>query len=174
MAVEVRPSDVDETPRPGETPEALVARLAAEKCAAARIGPGEVVIAADTEVALHAESLGKPADGDDARRMLGQLSGTTHRVVTGVHVRTADAEAHAVETTTVVFRPLRATEIDAYVACGEPMGKAGAYAIQGVGGMFVTAIDGSDTNVVGLPLATVVALLAQVGVTVIPTAPKSL
>ena len=164
----VRVADIDETPRPGEAPEAVVARLARTKAHAVERGPADLVIAADTEVVLDEAVLGKP-DGDaGAAVMLRSLSGRSHRVITAVHVLHGDAEAAAVEATLVHVRPITDAEIDAYVATGEPFGKAGAYAIQGAGAMFVDRIEGSDTNVVGLPLATVVRLAAEVGVTLLP------
>ncbi len=165
----VSPADVDETPGPGEAPEATVARLAAAKARAVDAPGDALVIAADTEVVLEGAVLGKPADADAAAAMLRSLSGRSHRVVTGVHVRRGSAESAAVEATTVHVRRIGEDEIDAYVATGEPFGKAGAYAIQGAGGMFVTGIEGSDSNVIGLPLATVVRLAAEVGVTLLPS-----
>ena len=165
---EVRPADVDETARDGEPPEELVARLARTK-AEAVVAPGDaLVVAADTVVVLGDRVLGKPSDRDDAREMLRALSGETHRVLTGVHVRIGDRDAAAVEVTEVRFRPLDLHEIDAYVATGEPLDKAGSYGIQGIAGMFVQSIDGSDTNVIGLPLATLVRLAADVGVELLP------
>lgn len=164
----VRPADIDETPHPGETPAQTVARLSRTKARTVERGPSDLVIAADTEVVLHERVLGKPADPDAAATMLRSLSGGAHRVITGVHVRCGDAEAAAVEETVVHVRELTEAEIDAYVATGEPFGKAGGYAIQGAGAMFVDRIEGSDTNVIGLPLATVVRLAADVGVTLLP------
>jgi septum formation protein len=154
--------DVDETQHEGEAPTAYVARLAMEKADAvlARVADDEaVVIAADTCVDLAGEVLGKPTDADDARRMLGLLSGRTHRVHTGLAVRTASSSAHDVCTTLVTFSTLDASQIDAYVATGEPLDKAGAYALQGAGGMFVPCVRGSVSNVVGLPLHVLVRLL---------------
>jgi septum formation protein len=164
----VRAADIDETPAPDESPATTVARLARTKARTVERGPADLVIAADTEVVLRDVVLGKPADEDAASAMLRALSGRTHRVVTGVHVVRGDEEAAAVEETVVHVRALTEAEITAYVATGEPFGKAGAYAIQGAGGMFVDRIEGSDTNVVGLPLATVVRLADEVGVTLLP------
>ena len=166
---DVRPAAVDETPLPDERPGALVARLAEVKARAVAAEPDELVIAADTVVVVDDEILGKPTDEADARRMLSALSDRSHDVLTGVHVRLRDARATVVESTTVRFRALTTTEIDAYVATGEPLDKAGAYAIQGAGGMFVASIAGSDSNVVGLPLATVARLAADVGVSLLPS-----
>lgn len=168
---EVRPADVDEAPLPGEAPAATVARLAAAKARAVD-GPADLlVIGADTEVVLDGDVLGKPADAAGAAALLRSLSGREHVVLTGVHVRFAGREAAAVEATVVRFRALRDDEIEAYVATGEPLDKAGGYGIQGAGGMFVERIEGSDTNVVGLPLATLVGLAAGVGVTLLPSPP---
>lgn len=164
----VRVADVDETPVPGEPPAETVARLAAAKARAVDAPPGTLVIAADTEVVLDGVVLGKPADREQATAMLAALSGREHQVITGVHVRCDDREASAVVGTVVRFRALRADEIEAYVAGDEPYDKAGGYGIQGAAGMFVDRIEGSDTNVIGLPLATVVELAAEVGVTLLP------
>lgn len=157
------PADIDETPREGETPFELVERLAVSKAravAVAQARPGETVVAADTIVAIDGELLGKPADEGDARAMLEHLSGRTHQVATGVCLVRNDGgrrvERSFVEITDVEFYPLSDERIAAYVASGEPMDKAGAYGIQGVGGrMLVRRIDGDFYNVVGLPIARV-------------------
>jgi septum formation protein len=167
LEFEVRAVDTDETPRPGETPEALVLRLALAKArAAAR--PGELALGADTVVAADGALLGKPADDEDARRMLAALSGRSHEVWTGVALVEVPAAAGTGRLreraracrTEVVFRALSESEIDAYVASGEPRDKAGAYAIQGGAANFVARVDGDYTNVVGLPLPLVEELLA--------------
>jgi septum formation protein len=169
LEFEVRPADADETPLAGETPEAMVLRLALAKArAAAR--PGEAALGADTVVAVDGVLLGKPADDADARRMLAALSGRAHEVWTGVAVvevpsgaggrRRERARACRTE---VVFRSLSAAEIDAYVASGEPRDKAGAYAIQGGAAAFVARVEGDFTNVVGLPLPLVEELLGRRG-----------
>lgn len=170
---EVRVAAVDEALRPGEAPAATVARLAAAKARAVEAPYGALVVAADTEVVLDGTVLGKPADDPEATAMLRSLSGREHVVLTGVHVRWGEREAAAVEETVVRFRGLGDDEVAAYVATGEPHDKAGGYGIQGAGGMFVERIEGSDTNVVGLPLATVVRLAAEVGVTLLPSLPRS-
>jgi septum formation protein len=164
----VRAADVDETPHDGEAPATTVARLARAKARAVDRARTDLVLAADTEVVLEGAVLGKPADVTAAAAMLRSLSGRSHLVVTGVHVLYGEREAATVEETVVHVRPISDSEIDAYVATGEPFGKAGAYAIQGAGGMFVERIEGSDTNVIGLPLATVVRLAGEVGVTLLP------
>jgi septum formation protein len=161
----IRPADIDETPHPGEDPHDLVVRLASAKAATslARGDAEDVVLAADTEVVLDGQVLGKPRDRDDAARMLRRLGGRSHEVVTGVAVRRGGT-ARATRVTTVVrFRSLSDAEITWYVATGEPAGKAGAYGLQGAGAALVERIDGSDTNVIGLPLAETVTLLRQVG-----------
>jgi nucleoside triphosphate pyrophosphatase len=150
--------DVDETPRPGERPGELVRRLAAAKAAAV---DGDPVLAADTTVEVDGEILGKPLDADDARRMLRRLSGRSHRVHTGVAVRAGERLGLDVVTTIVTFVPLQPAVIEWYVGTGEPLDKAGAYAIQGHGGAFVEHVRGSVSNVVGLPLTSVARLLQQ-------------
>ena len=165
--VTVIPADIDETAFPDETTLALVERLARSKAAAVATAhgePGEVVVAADTIVTLDGEILGKPHDAADAHRMLRELSGRTHQVATGVciaHAGEAPDAAHSfVDVTDVTFYELTDAEIDAYVASGEPMDKAGAYGIQGVHGrMLVRGIDGDFYNVVGLPIARLVRVL---------------
>jgi septum formation protein len=160
----VRPVAVDETPLDGEPAVDCVLRLARAK-AEAGAGPGELVLAADTLVVLDGRILGKPADPEDAAVMLGQLAGRDHLVQTGVAVRNGDsfAEAAAVETTRVTIAPLTASQIADYVATGEPLDKAGAYAIQGLGALFVERIDGNYSNVVGLPLPLTRRLFAELG-----------
>jgi len=164
IALEIRPAQTDESVRPGEPPRAYVARVAREK---ARAVPGPVVLAADTAVVLGEEILGKPRDSGDAARMLRALSGTRHEVLTAVCVRTADAagvrEREALVATEVRFRALSEREIAWYVATGEPLDKAGAYALQGAGGALVDGVAGSVSGVVGLPLAESLALLADAG-----------
>lgn len=168
----IRPVDLDESALPGEAPADHVARLAAAKADAAVVPAAstevvpEVVLAADTIVALDGALLGKPAGADAARRTLRSLSGRSHEVHTGVAVRSASGHWATVVTTSVRFRDLTDTDIDWYVATGEPFDKAGSYGIQGAAGAFVSTIDGSASNVIGLPLAETVALLRIAGVTV--------
>ena len=151
---EVRPADVDETLLPGEDPHEAAERLARAKAAkvAADAPAGAVVLAADTIVVLDGEALGKPLDPDDARRMLRALRGRSHDVVTGVALARDGRLVSGRETTAVVFAPMTDEEVEAYVASGEPADKAGAYALQGLGGLFVERIDGTPSNVIGLPL----------------------
>ena len=155
---------MDETPRPGEEPGAYVLRLAREKAqAAAR--PGELVLAADTTVVIDGEILGKPRDDEDAGRMLRLLAGREHEVLTGVALFEADAGhlAARVDRSGVRMAPLSEAELAWYVATGEPRDKAGAYAIQGLGSLFVEAVSGNYSNVVGLPVPVVYRLFAELG-----------
>ena len=162
VSFEVRPTPVDETPRPGETPKDHVERLAREKAAwcAARV-PQAWVLGADTVVVLGEEVMGKPVDEAQAAGMLGRLSGRVHEVFTGYCLTNQEfsEEAWASARTEVEFRLLTAYDIESYVLSREPLGKAGAYAIQGRGAGLIRRIDGSYTNVVGLPLAEVIELL---------------
>lgn len=157
---EAWPVDLDETPLPGETPEAHVQRLSASKARAAlERRPGSVVLGADTVVVLDGRILGKPRDADEARAMLAALACRQHDVLTGVALVSADECVEDVCRTRVWFSSLSLKEIDEYVASGEPMDKAGAYGIQGLASRFVERIDGSYTNVVGLPVELVARLL---------------
>ncbi len=161
---DVIPADVDEVPLVNESPRDYAVRVAADK--ARVIGqqcqdPGSVVLGADTVVVAGNEILGKPRDSDDARRMLQLLSGTAHDVLTAVVIRCQSAERAAVVMTRVWFQPLDDSEISWYVDSGEPEGKAGAYAIQGRAARFIERIDGSWSNVVGLPVAAVYRLLKE-------------
>lgn len=160
----VRPADLDETPRPGEPPPEYVARLAREK-ARADARPNEIVLAADTTVVLDGEVLGKPQDEAEARAMLTRLAGRGHTVLSGVALydSNADREGVFVDRTTVEITPLSPAEIAWYVATGEPMDKAGAYAAQGLGSLFVARVDGNFYNVVGLPVPAVYRLFAELG-----------
>ena len=159
---EVVPPDIDERRQPGEAPRDYVARLAAEKAAAvAPRYPERVVLAADTTVVVDSTVLGKPRDPDDAAGMLRRLSGRAHDVLTGVAVRRGGAAVSAVEQTAVHLADLDEALIGWYVATGEPSDKAGAYGVQGIASRFVTRVEGSYSNVVGLPLALVDRLLAR-------------
>lgn len=164
----VKPQDVDETPLPGEPADKLVARLSTLKArsALASARPGDVILAADTTVALDGTELGKPIDAKDARRMLTALSGRGHDVYTGVHlIRVcpdgSTRERSLAEGTHVTFYDLSPKEIDAYVATSEPLDKAGAYGIQGRGRALVRSIDGDYFNVVGLPVAATLRAMAD-------------
>ena len=164
LAFEVRPVDLDESRRDGEAPRDYVRRLATEK-ARARAADSEVVLAADTTVVCDGEVLGKPRDPADARRMLGALAGRDHEVWTGVALHRPAAERTVVgaERTRVTIAPMTGAEIAWYAATGEPDDKAGAYAIQGLGSMFVQAVEGNYSNVVGLPIPLVYRLFAELG-----------
>jgi septum formation protein len=169
VAFEVSPADIDESARDGESPEQLAARLARDKAlhVARRSGadPPRWVLGADTIVVLEGLVYGKPADAEDAARILGALRGRTHRVVTAVALARSDGAALReirVESR-VTLRAASDPEIRAYVATGEPLDKAGAYAVQGFGGRLVERIEGSLSNVIGLPLDETLALLREAG-----------
>jgi septum formation protein len=164
----VQPADVDETPLPGEPPRECAERLAREKALAVwRMRPHDLVLGADTIVVVEETILGKPADADDAARMLRLLSGRVHRVITGVCLVEAAAQRSneqlrtASETTLVTMSEISDDEIRAYVATGEPMDKAGAYAIQGMASRWIPRIEGDYSNVVGLPEALVYRMLRE-------------
>ena len=166
FSFEVNPAHIPEDPYPGEDPITYVTRLAREKAQAvfAQHSNHEtsgtlVVLGADTTVTLDNRILGKPSDPADAARILRLLSGRTHRVITGVALVTADATEVAAEITAVRFLTLSDEEIAAYIATGEPMDKAGAYAIQGRAARWIPRIEGDYFNVVGLPIALVSTLL---------------
>ena len=165
VAFEVRPADLDETPRAGEEPSTLARRLAADKArAVAADADGAWVLGADTVVDLDGVTFGKPSDDLDAGRMLRALAGRTHRVHTGVAVSRPDGSLLTeVVTTSVTFAELSDELIAWYVATGEPADKAGAYGLQGIGAALVERIDGSVSNVLGLPLTTVRRLLGPGG-----------
>lgn len=155
--------------RAGEAPAAYVVRVTQSKLDAAmarrkRRGlPAAPILCADTTVALGRAILGKPADAHEARRMLGRLSGHTHRVLTAVAVAGGRKRLQALSVSRVVFAPLTPAQIEAYVASGEPMGKAGAYAIQGGAAQFIPRISGSYTGIMGLPLFETAQLLHAIG-----------
>jgi septum formation protein len=161
----VHPIDLDETPLPDESPLDYVQRLAAEKSAAcvAQVGADLPVLAADTAVVLGDLIMGKPKDRDDALSMLKQLSGKMHRVYSAVSLRGRE-HGQAISITEVTFKPLTEWEIEAYWQSGEPVDKAGSYAIQGLGGVFVESLSGSFSGVVGLPLFETAELLSKQGI----------
>lgn len=162
--------DVDEAVGVGEAPGTYVRRLAAEKSGrAAAKRPDAVVLGADTAVTLGSEILGKPRDDQEAAEMLRRLSGGRHDVMTGVSLRRGGLELGRVETTAVRFASLSTSEIAWYVASGEGRDKAGGYAIQGLASRFILAIEGSYSNVVGLPVACVYELLKELAVTMEPS-----
>lgn len=162
----VAPADIDESPLPGEEPVDHVLRLAEGKArAAASFTEGRFFLGADTIVLCDGEIMGKPKDAKDADRMLKKLSGVPHEVVTGfaVYDRQRNGAVRQAVRTKVYFKALRQEEIDSYIATGCPFDKAGAYAIQGGAGHMVQRIDGSYSNVVGLPLCEVVETLRTMG-----------
>lgn len=164
VAVSALPADIDETPQRCETPGDYVARIARGKVAAITAPSGSCVLGADTAVVIDDAILGKPADAGAARHMLQCLSGRTHRVYTAVALRAAAGVESLCVETHVTFRELTDVECDCYLASGEPWDKAGAYGIQGLGGALVARIDGSYSNVVGLPLCETLCLLRAAGV----------
>ena len=161
-------SDFDESGVTAPTPAQLVEQLARGKClAVAKDHPGAVVLGCDTVVDVGGEVFGKPHSVEDAKRMLRALSGRHHQVYTGVAVLAGGEEYTHVECTEVEFRALTDEEIDAYVATGEPMDKAGAYGVQGQGALLVERIDGDFFNVMGLPVLLLSRMLAEFGVTLL-------
>ncbi len=171
----VQPAHIDETPKTAEAAGDYVERLAREKALAVAVNfPGKQVLGSDTSVVLGGVILGKPADTTEAKTMLARLSGKLHQVMTAIALaKGAHCESRLV-ITNVTFRELSQSEIDAYVATGEPMDKAGSYGIQGLGGIFVKEIKGSYSAVVGLPLQETAAILAEAGSPVWTHWPSSL
>lgn len=162
VAFEVQPAEIDESPQPGEGAEALAARLALAKArAVGERHPASRVLGADTVVARGATLLGKPADADEVRRWLQELSGREHRVVTALALVEEGRAEQACVVTRLWFRTLGAAEIEAYARSPEPLDAAGAYAVQGGAAGFVSRVVGSYTNVVGLPLSAVTGLLGR-------------
>lgn len=159
----IAPPEIDETPAKGELPRPYCLRMAEAKAAAVAPEPGEIVLAADTTVAVGRRILGKPADAAEAERFLRLLSGRRHRVVTAVAVRDAERIRSREVITMVKFKQLSEPEIAAYLRSGEWRGKAGGYAIHGLAGPLIPWISGSFTGVVGLPLAETANLLRAAG-----------
>jgi septum formation protein len=159
--------DVPENREPGEPPEAYVSRVAREKAGAGLLAvvgsPGAVVLGADTEVVLGDTVYGKPADADDAARMLGSLAGRMHRVISTVWAVSAGRELHATSVSEVEFAPMDAAQIADYLATGEWRGKAGAYGIQGRAAAYVSRLSGSHSGVMGLPMHETARLLRGFG-----------
>ncbi|MBM2576930.1 septum formation protein Maf [Jannaschia sp. Os4] len=162
----VRPPDVDETPRPAELPRPYCERITAAKLAAAQADPDDVVLCADTTVAVGRRILGKPEDEADAARMLALLSGRRHKVITCVAVRRGDRTWSKTSQSSVKLKRLSDAERDGYLATGDWQGKAGAYAIQGPAGALVAWMEGSFSGVVGLPLHETANLLQAAGIAV--------
>ena len=162
----VRPPDIDETPARAETPRAYCERITAAKLAAVAADADDVVLCADTTVAVGRRILGKPADEAEARRFLDLISGRRHKVVTAVALRRGERSWARTSVTSVKVKRLSKVEIDGYIATGDWQGKAGAYAIQGAAGAFIPWIEGSFTGVVGLPLHETATLLQAAGLEV--------
>lgn len=163
-AIEIAPADIDETPRSGETPKAYVTRLARAKAEAGAVGSCLPTLGSDTAVTLDGRILGKPQNREHARAMLMALSGRTHEVLTAVAITGPGGMLDVCVSTRVVMREIERFEIDAYWATGEPIDKAGGYAIQGRAAIFVERIEGSHSAVVGLPLFETADLLRRQGV----------
>ncbi len=162
IAFDVQPANISEDPLPGESPHECARRLSREKAqAVSRIRPDSVVLGADTIVVVDDQMLGKPVDPADATRMLRLLSGKAHKVITGVCIQGPGFEDVDAETTSVTMATLDEEEIAFYVASGEPMDKAGGYAIQGIASRWITRIEGDYPNVVGLPVALVYRMLRK-------------
>ena len=160
----VRPAEVDESPLAGEEPEAYVRRLASAK-ARARAAPGTVTIGADTTVVLDGQIVGKPGDRAEARAMLGALSGRCHEVLTAVAVIAGGTrEAVGIERSTVALAPVDEARVGWYTSLEEPYDKAGGYALQGAGSLFADRVEGSISNVIGLPLPLLDRLFSQLGI----------
>lgn len=164
IAFEVQPADIDENPLPQEAANECAERLAREKAlAVARQRPQDCVLGADTVVVVDGQLLGKPSDGDDAARMLRLLSGREHEVITGVCLVVNGQATVSSEMTVVTVSEITDKDIADYVATGEPMDKAGAYAIQGIASRWIPHIEGDYSNVVGLPVALVFRMLREQG-----------
>ncbi len=166
LSFQIQPVAIDETPHEGEAADLYVLRMAREKalaCQGVQSAANALVLGADTSVVLNGSIMGKPQDRQEARAMLEGLSGRRHQVMTGVALAGGDAVRERVVSTAVAFRRLSEPEIEAYLATDEPWDKAGAYGIQGRGGIFVERIEGSYSAVVGLPLEATADLLAQSG-----------
>ena len=162
-ADDIRPADIDESVRPGETPRQYVTRVASQKAAAVEPCPDEIVLAADTAVALGRRVIGKPRDAVEAANILRRLSGRRHRVLTAVEVRDSRTARRRVVTTIVKMQRLGEGDIASYIDSGEWVGKAGAYGIQGLAGRHIPWIRGSFTSVIGLPVAETSNLLVSFG-----------
>lgn len=169
MNFTVKPAKGEEIIPAGAGPEETVLTLSRQKAAAvaAEVQADDLIIAADTIVWYNGTILGKPKNEQEAARMLGFLSGNTHRVYTGVTVRQGERVLSVAEATDVKFRKLTGREIDAYIATGEPMDKAGSYGIQGLGSMFVEGIHGDFFNVMGLPVCRLGKMLKELGVEIL-------
>ncbi len=157
---------IDETPHPQESPQDYVQRLAFAKARAARtlVDTSHPILAADTAVVCDAQIFGKPTDIEDAKQMLIQLSGRSHQVMTAIALVTPNQEKVRLNISQVYFRALSGAEIDAYITTGEPLDKAGSYAIQGLASIFIERLEGSYSGVMGLPLYETAMLLTEIGI----------
>jgi septum formation protein len=162
---QVKVANVDESVHSGEAPNSYVRRVAAAKAMAVPREPGDVILAADTTVVAAGQILGKPEDANDAKRMLRLLSGEFHEVLTGICIFSGTKLQIDAESTLVYFSKLSEEEIESYVHSGEPMDKAGGYAIQGLASKYIQRVEGCYFNVVGLPISLVYRHLKAVGVT---------
>ena len=169
LTFEVKTACIDETMDPAKPLAEEIARLSRRKAEAVQAGLSHdaVIVAADTMVCIDGQRLGKPHSTEEAAAMLRQLSGRSHTVLSGVCVLCADRVETFTQQTDITFRPLSETEIAAYVATGEPMDKAGAYGIQGMGGLFVSSLNGDYYNVMGLPICPLAEVLRRFGVAVL-------
>lgn len=168
LEFDVVPPHVDETPLPHEDPAGYVFRISQAKATAVH-RPDTVTIAADTTVVLDNEIVGKPADEEDAVAILTRMAGRTHKVYTGLTVKSDVGTTTALGDSTVSMAPMSEADIRAYVATGEPMDKAGAYGLQGIGGQFVRRVEGEPSNVIGLPVHLLRKILAFQGIELLPT-----
>ena len=159
----ILPPDIDEDPRKGELPRPYALRLAQEKAMAVPAGPEDVILCADTTVALGRRILGKPADAGEAAAFLTALGGRRHQVITAIAVRRGDRMLSRESLSTVKMKRLSDAELNAYLASGEWQGKAGGYGIQGLAGALIPWISGSFTGIMGLPVAETAALLTAIG-----------
>jgi septum formation protein len=159
----ILPPDIDEDPRKGELPRPYCLRLAQEKAVAVPAGPDDVVLCADTTVALGRRILGKPEDAGEAAAFLTDLGGRRHQVITAIAVRRGDRVLVRESLSTVKMKRLSDAELNAYLASNEWQGKAGGYGIQGLAGAFIPWISGSFTGIMGLPVAETAALLTAIG-----------
>jgi septum formation protein len=159
----IRPADIDETPRNNELPRVYAERLALEKTQAIDLAPDEIALCADTVVSLGRRILGKPTNAEEAAKFLKLLSGRSHNVITAVALRSADQVWTRTVSTSVKFKSLSDAELSAYLRSGEWQGKAGGYAIQGLAAAYIPRINGSYSNVVGLPLSGTANLLNAAG-----------
>lgn len=159
----ILPPDIDESPRKGELPRPYALRLAQEKALAVPAGPDDVVLCADTTVALGRRILGKPEDAGEAAAFLTALGGRRHQVITGIAVRRGDRMLSRESVSVVQMKRLSDDELNAYLASGEWQGKAGGYGIQGLAGALIPWISGSFTGIMGLPVAETAALLTAIG-----------